>query len=313
VKLLTPETAYGGRDFSTATVGHSQSSTSARSASTVAKRKVVVSRKRALPVIVKPPEPMLDETGRQYIGPDGKAMFYPAIMQLRDKHGKPVVDHGEPVFQTKDNLGYDERGREIHPPKPLPVPKNASVLIEHGTLAMDGIVGKLQLNYDIPELQYLYLYVPEIGVAVVSDRPFLGAQVQRNAFKGDTVSVYVDKHLLQVSSDKALLSGRPKAAYVSVNRSYTLPSTFPVFGFGSIRVAPYAWPASKVDSLADKVAKQAPPILKQMKPKLACTADAPCEEDRDRSLREVAPPTTPVVPVEGATPVGAEAAVTPAP
>jgi hypothetical protein len=65
-----------------------------------------------------PPTPMLDEEGKQRQDPDGKLMFNPPVKQQRDKKGHPLFDaKGQPLMQTKDNLGYDENGKKLHPLK----------------------------------------------------------------------------------------------------------------------------------------------------------------------------------------------------
>ena len=113
-----------------------------------------------------PPTPMLDEEGMQRQDPDGKLMFNPPVKQQRDKQGHPLFDaDGKPVFQTKDDLGYDENGKKLHASKEKP-PKMVAVSISRGTLTVDGMTGKAALNYEIKDLKYVYFYV-QIGRAHV--------------------------------------------------------------------------------------------------------------------------------------------------
>jgi hypothetical protein len=140
--------------------------------------------------------------------------------------------------------------------------------VNRGTFSVDGVVGKAALNYDIADLRYLYMYVPGIGVAVVSTTPFAGASEQKNAFNGASLVVNVEDHKLELASDNTLLSKKPESAYVKIDRAYSLPSSFPVFGYGTLRVAPYAWPGAKPNALlADTVAP--PPLPKSLQPALA--------------------------------------------
>src|ERR1700723_452370 len=126
-------------------------------------------------LVILAPTPMLDEEGNQRQDPDGKLMFNPPVKQQRDKFGHPLFDeHNKPVMQTKENLGYDENGKKLHPAKEK-LPKTTSVSITRGTLTVDGMTGKAALNYEIKDLKYIYFFVPGIGTTVVSNSPFPGA------------------------------------------------------------------------------------------------------------------------------------------
>jgi hypothetical protein len=249
-------------------------------------------------VIELPPTPMLDEEGKQRQDPDGKLMFNPPVRQQRDKKGHPLFDElGKPVMQTKDNLGYDENGKKIHPVKEKP-PKLVSVSISHGTLTVDGMTGKAALNYEIKDLKYVYFYVPGIGTTVVSIDPFPGAVEQKNAFEDKTLSVTVGDHVIQLSSDDRMLGKKPESAYVLVDKNFTVPTKFPVMGYGPIRVAPYAWPGSKInDDLKGSV--EAPPLPVDLRPTLLMQ---PCPPGQMRAAGprplpgQTAPP-NPCVPI----------------
>ena len=217
-------------------------------------------------VVELPPAPMLDEEGKQRQDPDGKLMFNPPVRQQRDKKGHPLFDaQNKPVMQTKDNLGYDENGKKLHALKEKP-PKTVSVSINHGTLTVDGLIGKAALNYEIKDLKYVYFYVPGIGTTVVSNDPFPGAVEQKHAFDDKTLTVTVGEHVLQLSSDNRLLGKAPESAFVLVDKSFLVPTKFPVMGYGPIRVAPYAWPGSKNNEL--KGAVEAPPLPADLRPTL---------------------------------------------
>jgi len=211
------------------------------------------------------PTPMLDEEGMQRQDPDGKPMFNPPVKQQRDKKGHPLFDAaGKPVMQTKDNLGYDESGKKLHAKKEKP-PKLVSVSISRGILTVDGMTGKAALNYEIKDLQYIYIYAAGIGTTVVSIHPFPGAVEQKHAFDDKTLTVTVNDHTLQVSSDKRILGKAPASAFVRVDKGFVVRTEFPVMGYGSLRVAPYAWPGSKENESLKGVV-EAPPLPMDLRP-----------------------------------------------
>jgi hypothetical protein len=233
-----------------------------------------------------PPAPMLDEEGKQRQDPDGKLMFNPPVRQQRDKKGHPLFDaQSKPVMQTKDNLGYDENGKKLHALKEKP-PKTVSVSISRGTLTVDGMTVKAALNYEIKDLKYVYFYVPGIGTTVVSNDPFPGAVEQKHAFDDKTLTVTVGEHVLQLSSDNRLLGKTPESAFVRVDKSFSVPTKFPVMGYGPIRVAPYAWPGSK-NSEELKGAVEAPPLPADLRPALLLQ---PCPPGKMRTAGSPALP-----------------------
>ena len=216
-------------------------------------------------VVMLEPTPMLDEEGRQRLDPSGKPMFNPPVAQQRDKHGHPLFDEkGKPVFQTAKDMGYDENGKKIHSEKEKKT-HTVAVSISHGTLTIDGLTGKAGLNYEISDLKYIYLYVPWIGLTVVSNDPFPGALEEKDAFKENTLTVKAGDHVLELYSEKKLLGKKPESAYVSVDRNFKLQTRFPIMGYGSLRQAPYDFPGSKVD-VASKGAKAAPPLPESLRP-----------------------------------------------
>jgi hypothetical protein len=222
-------------------------------------------------IVVLPPTPMLDGEGKQRVDPDGKLMFNPPVQQIRDKKGHPVFDAmGKPVFATAANPGYDEKGKKSVLKKVKP-PKMTPLSIAAGTLTVDGWTGKAQLNYDIADLKFLYLYAPGIGTMIVSQNPFPGAKEQPAAFNDKSLKIMVEGHPIELSSDNRMLAKKPLSAWVAVDRTFMLPAKFPVFGYGTAAKAPYAWPGSK-EMVAGKNAIVAPPLPSDVRPTLLLAA-----------------------------------------
>jgi hypothetical protein len=238
-------------------------------------------------VIVLPPTPMLDEEGRQRLDPDEQPMFNPPVRQQRDKKGHPLFDEaGKPVFQTASELGYDEHGKKLHVVK-VKEPKMVPVDISRGTFTVDGMIGKAELNYDIPDLKFIYLYAPGIGTLVVSKDPFPGAKEQKNAFNDKTLTVTTGDHKLQVGSDKRLLGKKPESAFVLVDRDFRLPSKYPVVGYGKVMKAPYVWPGGRPNEALAGAFVVPPPLPPSLTPVLLLT---PCPAGQ---MRKAAPPVLP--------------------
>jgi hypothetical protein len=127
------------------------------------------------------------------------------------------------------------------------------------------MTGKAALNYEIKDLKYIYFYVPGIGTTVVSNDPFPGAVEQKAAFDDKMLTVTVGEHVLQLSSDNRLLGKTRESAFVLVDKYFSVPTKFPVVGYGPIRVAPYAWPGSK-NTEEVKGAVEAPPLPADLRP-----------------------------------------------
>jgi hypothetical protein len=142
------------------------------------------------------------------------------------------------------------------------------VSISRGTFTVDGVIGKAALNYDIPDLKYLYLYVPGVGVTVVSNVPFEGAKEQKDAFNGKSLTVMVGGHALEVASDVLLLGKkRPAPAFVRLDWDFVLPSQYPVVGYGAVLMRPYRWPGSRANAtLTGPVSP--PPLPANLRPVL---------------------------------------------
>jgi hypothetical protein len=247
-------------------------------------------------IVEQPATPMLDEEGRQRLDPDGKPMFNAPVKQQRDKKGHPLFADGKPVFQTATEPGFDEKGKKIKSKKEKP-PKLVKVQITNGTLTVDGMTGKAALNYDIADLKYIYLYAPGIGVAIVSNEPFPGATEQKSAFSDKTLLVTAEGHTLELySADARLLGKKPESAFVRLDRTFTLPTNFPVMGYGTLRVAPYGWPGAK----QGKGVAGAPPLPKSLRP-VQLLAPCPAGQMREagrKALPGEVLPDPPCVPIK---------------
>ena len=149
-------------------------------------------------------------------------------------------------------------------------------------MTVDGMTVKAALNYEIKDLKYVYFFVPGLGTVVVSNDPFPAAVEQKQAFVDKTLTVKVGEHVLQLSSDDRLLGKVPESAYVLVDKSFSMPTKFPAMGYGTLRVAPYAWPGSKSNEELKGVV-EAPPLPADLRP-APLLAPCPAGQMRTASL-----------------------------
>ncbi len=149
-------------------------------------------------------------------------------------------------------------------------PKVTPATITRGTFTVDGIIAKAALNYTIPDLKFIYFYAPGVGAVIISDNKFSGGAEQKNAFDGHTLTVKAGDHEMQLYSDDILLGKKakvgkggkdkkPEPAWVALDPNFTMPSRFPVVGYGNLPAAPYAWPGSKVNMEVKGIDPDAPP------------------------------------------------------
>jgi hypothetical protein len=152
--------------------------------------------------------------------------------------------------------------------------------VRDGILTIDGMVAKVQLNYEIQRDGYLYFFVPGMGTAVLSLAPMPGAEKVHNAFDGQTLSFTAGGHSFELTSDRNLLA-RDKArtdAYVRLDTTAVAVGRYPRMGFGNTLEAPYAWPLSAPAS-RDKYAHNMmpPPVPANLLPRTVAEAVVPAK------------------------------------
>jgi hypothetical protein len=164
-------------------------------------------------------------------------------------------------------IRYDKKGRPIKEKvKKEKPPKLVPVTVVKGALTVDGLIAKADLNFQILDLQFLYIWVPGMGTAIVSNHPFSGSKMQLDALSGSIMTIKADDHQLQLAGDRDMLGGKkpkPLTLYVSVDRTYQHGSIYPEFGYGNTPKAPYNWPGTLADLSPNSKAPPLPDNLKQ--------------------------------------------------
>jgi hypothetical protein len=151
-----------------------------------------------------------------------------------------------------------------------------SAHVRDGVLTIDGMVAKVQLNYEIERTGYMYFFIPGVGTAVVSMAPLADGVKVPEAFDGDKLVFAVDGHTVELSGEGTLLAKRKGKAdiYVRLDHSTVALSRYPRMGYGDTTASPYVWPLSNDSSNKDKVAYVVapPPTPKNLLPQTASTA-----------------------------------------
>lgn len=196
------------------------------------------------------------------------------------KDGQPVLGPDSrpiPVLYNAKDKRVKSKVRPLH---------SRPITVVAGTLTIDGWTGKARLNYDIPEQSFLYFSAPKIGTVVVSQTAFPGSREQKQALDGNTLTVHIADHDLQLASDKPLAGKKPVSVWVRLDSDFYQDPLYPVMGFGTATRPPYAWPPAKV--LVQEGAGKAPPLPRNMQPAVA----AVCIEKQGRTCPTPAQPHT---------------------
>jgi hypothetical protein len=180
--------------------------------------------------------------------------------------GVAIMADGTPC-KKPPVIRYDKKGKPIKEKvKKEKPPKLVPVTIVKGALTVDGLIAKADLNFQILDLQYFYIWVPGMGTAIVSNHPFTGSKLETDALAGSVLTIKVDDHQLQLAADRDMLGGKkpkPLTLYVGIDRTYQRGSVYPEFGYGSTRKAPYNWPGTLADVAPNPKAPPLPDNLKQ--------------------------------------------------
>lgn len=137
--------------------------------------------------------------------------------------------------------------------------------VRDGIYSVDGMVGKVQLNYDVKAANYLYLFVPGVGTALVSLAPSHDSISVPAAYHDSELTFRVAGHTLNLTGVESLVNDKgktPTALYVQLDRESWKLNRTPMIGFGNTAMAPYQWPGALPEQLSaqpDEAAAPAPP------------------------------------------------------
>ncbi len=152
-----------------------------------------------------------------------------------------------------------------------------SARVSDGVLTVDGMVGKIDLNYDIDRSGFLYFYEPGVGTAVVSLSPLAGSVKVSDGFDGTRLAFAVEGHSFELSNAKPLLSRRKNKAkadiYVRLDTATAAIGRYPRMGYGNTTQPPYVWPLSRPEPASNvRYVVTPPPMPRSVLPRTVDTA-----------------------------------------
>ncbi|MGC9199026.1 MAG: hypothetical protein ACP5E5_08825 [Acidobacteriaceae bacterium] len=152
-----------------------------------------------------------------------------------------------------------------------------SARVSDGVLTVDGMVGKIDLNYDMDHTGFLYFYEPGVGTAVVSLSPLAGAVKVPDGIDGNTLAFTVEGHSFELSNAKPLLSRRKNKAkadiYVRLDAATASIDRYPKMGYGNTTQPPYVWPLSLPEPASNvRYVVTPPPMPSNVLPRTVDTA-----------------------------------------
>ena len=171
----------------------------------------------------------------------------------------------------------------------VPGSKRIDAKVTGGILTVDGLVAKVELNYDIHHSGYIYFFAPGVGTAVVSRVEMPGSTKIQDAIHGSSIAFTLEGHSFALENDDVLtasaqaienpaIKGRKQKAkethdvYVVLDANARALYRTPQVGFGNTRVAPYVFPLSESqpkDTYAHMV--QPPPMPVSVLPRTKAT------------------------------------------
>ncbi len=119
--------------------------------------------------------------------------------------------------------------------------------VRGGIYSVDGMVGKVKLNYDVRGASYLYFFVPGLGTAVVSLEPSAEGVLEPGTYHDGELTMRAGDHTLNLTGVESLVDDKgkqPGPLYVRLDRNAWRLSRGPMLGFGAASQAPYEWPGA---------------------------------------------------------------------
>ena len=179
-----------------------------------------------------------------------------SVAAASQMHAQAALSSASTTSRTTNSISA-ETSRDPMPQKLI------SAQVHDGVLTIDGMVAKVELNYDIQKTGYMYFFVPGMGTAVVSLAPIPDAVKVKNAFEGSKLTFAAGGHSFElVSKGNILNKDKSKTdVYVRLDRSTIAVGRYPRMGYGNTTEPPYVWPLSGVSGKDKDAHFVAPPPM----------------------------------------------------
>jgi hypothetical protein len=169
--------------------------------------------------------------------------------------------------------------------------KLISARVDDGVLTIDGMIAKMQLNYDIDKASYMYFFVPGVGTAVVSLSPMSDSIKVKNVFDGSTLSFTFDGHSIELTSKGDILGSGKSDAYIHFDGSTVAIARTPRMGFGKTLQSPYVWPVSSMSADEKQSHLVDPPALPANMTQAPAPVDKPTKSAAAAPVKKTTPAT----------------------
>ena len=143
--------------------------------------------------------------------------------------------------------------------------------VRNGVYTVDGMVAKLQLNYDVDGARFVYMFVPGLGTAVLSltadpDAITAEASVHENELKFSVGDHRFRLTGIALANNKGRV---PEHLYVKLDRAAWQLNRHPMVGFGNAVAMPYQWPGALASAPSPEQAEESqlvPPVPASLLP-----------------------------------------------
>src|SRR5689334_6424097 len=119
--------------------------------------------------------------------------------------------------------------------------RTQEIRLRGGRLYINGEMVHKGFSVTQDHFNYLYFYVPERGLFIVSNREFDDA-TQAGTFERETLSFNVGGYDVSLKSSTQILKEESSPAWVKFDPAFKLDVKSVMFGYGDKEKAPYEWP-----------------------------------------------------------------------
>jgi hypothetical protein len=118
--------------------------------------------------------------------------------------------------------------------------KSHRILIQNGQLLINGKAVRKGFSLSQDDFHFLYFYVPDQGLFLVSSMPFEGG-TQSGAFEGQDLEFRAGNLTVTLKSSSPILGSDNIPAWVKYDPNVKLDTRAVIFGYGDEKADAYTW------------------------------------------------------------------------